>query len=155
MSGVSANIPAGTYWVGDPCYAFEDHELWLRLLTSGGIDRQSIPRVMECSADGARFVASSTAHGDGTYKDQQGREYPVDAGLIGVVPARPGVETPWGMHEVEFEQEFTVGYMDGAVTIDTITIDTDPRFECDALHCNTEIEEYEDYCPDCAEEVAQ
>lgn len=147
---VSQPIPAGRYWVGDPGYAYEDHGLWIQLLESA--DYLQADRLLEAQVGEERFVASGTAFGDGTYEDREGRSYPVDAGLIGVVPVRPRQDTPWGMHEVEFDQEFDVSYEDGTIYIGPIAIETDPRYECDALHCNTEVEEHEDYCPDCQAE---
>lgn len=151
-NGVSRSIPAGSYWVGDPCYAFDDSDLWMALLESARYEERDL---LEARARGQRFTASGTAFGDGTYEDREGRSYPVDAGLIGVVPARPGCDTPSGMHLIEFPEEFTVSYDDGTIYIGTIAIETDPRYECDGLRCNTEVEEYEDYCPDCAAEMEE
>jgi hypothetical protein len=147
---VSRTIPAGTYFVGDPGYAFDDHGVWMELLKSADFESRDL---LEASARGRSFVASGTAYGDGEYEDREGRRYPVDAGLIGVVPARG--KTPWGMHRIEFPDEFTVSYEDGTIYIGTIAIETDPRFECDGLRCNTEVEEWEDYCPDCAAEFEE
>lgn len=149
---VSRTIPAGSYFVGDPGYAFDDHGLWMELLESANFREQDL---LQARARGHRFVASGTAYGDGTYEDGEGRRYPVDAGLIGVVPARADRETPWGMHRIEFAEDFVVSYEDGTIRIGPIAIDTDPRYHCDALQCNTEVEEWEDYCPDCVEEMEE
>jgi hypothetical protein len=152
MSGtnaVSHNIPAGTYWVGDPCYAYSDDALWMALLESADYKESDL---LEARARGHRFVASGTAFGDGTYEDGQGREYPVDAGLIGVVPAVPGQECPGLMHEVEFTEEFTVSYEDGTIYIGPIAIETDPVTICDGLMCRNEIDEGTDYCWECADD---
>jgi len=152
MTTMSKPLPPGTYWIGDPCYAIDDTAtpgLWIELLESAGEDWGS-KRILETTG----FTASGTASGDGTYEDQQGRTYPVDAGLIGATPATPGAETPWGMTEVTIDTDFTVAYDEdgGTITIGPVTIETDPTYECDGLWCNNEIEEWQDYCDACEAE---
>jgi hypothetical protein len=144
---VSGTIPAGTYFVGDPGYAFDDHGVWMELLKSADFESRDL---LEASARGRSFVASGTAYGDGEYEDREGRRYPVDAGLIGVVPARG--KTPWGMHRIVFAEDFTVSYEDGVIFIGPVAIDTDPTDECGALCCRQRVEVGEDYCPECAAE---
>jgi len=97
--------------------------------------------------------AGSTAHGDGTYNDQFGNEYPVDAGLIGIMPIEmcdfgdirwengnwideQGLTYPDGKNfefkpgnVVTFETGFPVYYMDGVFEFGNIIIDTDPDYE--------------------------
>jgi hypothetical protein len=115
-------LPAGTYWVGDPCYAFSDHDLWMRLLESA--DFRDNPRILNAKADGHLFVASGTAFGDGVFTDDEGNEYPVDAGLIGVTPAREGEDVPFGTTVREFTQPFTVSYDRGMIEIGPLSIET-------------------------------
>lgn len=79
-SPASVHIPAGRYFLGDPCYAVPD-DLWLPLLESCDYFNAPVGNVA-----GFRVVAFSTAYGDGEYLDNEGHRYPVDAGLIGVVP---------------------------------------------------------------------
>lgn len=167
---VSQPLPAGTYWVGDPCYAFEDHAVWMALLESA--DYTGPHRILEAEVevDGFGkvaergynepvrrevFAASGTAFGDGQYDGSDGNLYPVDAGLLGIVRARKGEATPRGMVEVTFEEPVTVSYEDGTVVIEggkVIRIETDPKFYCDNYWCQTEIEQWQDYCDSCAEE---
>jgi len=113
-----ASLPAGEYWVGDPCYAFEDHELWLALIDSA-YEREPNPRILEADARGAEFIASGTYFGDGTYPGSDGKSYPVDAGLIGIVPVgAPGVSrNPFGMQKVTFEKPVWVEYDGGTITV--------------------------------------
>lgn len=91
-------LPPGEYYVGDPCYGVEDHARWLRQLQSvygrdlhgyTGPDPFGGPYgTIAKDPDGPKWWAGhGTAHGDGVYFDQHGREYGVDAGLLGVVPA--------------------------------------------------------------------
>lgn len=138
-------FPAGTYYIGDPCYAFQ------------GNDWDSILDESDYFATGNKtrdiMWAGSTAHGDGTYTDQFGNEYPVDAGLIGIMPIEMcdfgdirwengnwiderGITYPDGKNfefkagnVVTFETDFYVYYMDGVFEFGNIVIDTDPDEE--------------------------
>lgn len=125
-------LPSGFYWVGDPCYAFDSQNEWMALLDSSG-DYGSLA-ILEAFACDKRFVASRTAHGDGVYSDSLGNEFPVDAGLIGVVPMLDcDAAEPFGMTLMEFDGPVTVSYDDGFVKISGGTmrtvIDTDPSEE--------------------------
>lgn len=133
-------IAAGRYWVGDPCYAFSnehptDTGLWMAWLEdawSEGDPNQM--RILDGRVQGRRISASRTEYGDSTYYDQEGREYPVDAGVIGVVhetylpflsPTEVAAgKTPFGMHLVEFAEPFRIEYDNGLIRIGTILIPT-------------------------------
>lgn len=71
------NFPAGTYYIGDPCYAFQGSD-WDKILAESDF--------FSNEGKTQNMWAGSTAYGDGTYNDQFGNEYPVDAGLIGIMP---------------------------------------------------------------------
>lgn len=73
-------VPAGKYFLGDPCYAVPDR-LWDKLLGSCRFFADCVGEV-----EGHKVLGFGTAHGDGVYEDQFGNEFPVDAGLIGLVP---------------------------------------------------------------------
>lgn len=79
--GWEVTVPAGTYFLGDPCYAIPEQD-WMPLLESCGYfaDR-AVGEV-----HGHQVLAFGTRWGDGTYYDTDEREYSVDAGLIGLVP---------------------------------------------------------------------
>ena len=70
------------YWVGDLCYVM--HPEWDEFcaLTISGHTVRDGTFVLQ---DGRKFAFKGTAYGDGVYHDQFGKEYPVDAGLIGVI----------------------------------------------------------------------
>lgn len=143
------SLPAGLYWVGDPCYAYEDHKVWMRLLEAAGYLEN--PRILDAQIPGDQFIASGTAFGDGCFLDEEGNEYGVDAGLLGAVPVKGGQRCPSGMREVSFSEPFEIGYLDGKVSIGHITIDTDPKPEADECwRCGDEAEEGESYCWRCA-----
>lgn len=73
------NLPAGSYYIGDPCYVIRDKD-WEKVCdvlsnTSGVLNVLSLP-----------FFMAGTAYGDGTYQDNDQNEYPVDSGTLGAVP---------------------------------------------------------------------
>lgn len=132
-SQFAAPLPAGTYLVGDPCYAF-DHALrqnWLDWLADAwkekGVDRDRL-NILDGRVKGMRIAASRTAYGDGVYYDQDGHVYAVDAGLLGAVPVellaticprcagmaheQLEAEFVW-MRVVEFPHPFHVSYNEG------------------------------------------
>ena len=138
----SVTMPPGTYYVGDPCYAVPDArwEEWLE-----AADYRNQQQYLIAEIDGHPVLGINTAFGDGTYFDELGREYPVDAGLIGVTPAAftdahpsPTVTTVstgvkengiWleGLHRITFDVPFECRYDKdtGDIWIGLIRIETD------------------------------
>jgi hypothetical protein len=82
--------PAGTYHLGDPCYAVPDDE-WDSLISESDEGFPFGAPVGHLS-DGTQIIAFSTAYGDGFFPDNHDNLYPVDAGLIGLVPVTPATE---------------------------------------------------------------
>jgi hypothetical protein len=82
---VEVEVPAGQYILGDPCYAVPDDE-WMELLESCDYFENPIGKITRRDKSYYRIVAFSTRWGDGCYKGSDGQSYPVDAGLIGLVP---------------------------------------------------------------------
>ena len=64
---------------GDPCYAVPD-QFWMDLL--GSCDFFS--DTLEGNVNGFTVYSAGTMYGDGTYSDNKGRQFPVDAGMIGL-----------------------------------------------------------------------
>lgn len=78
-------LPAGVYFIGDPCYAFgpDDDPEWQELVNIGG------SYGIFATVEGHPFAAYNTAYGDGFYPghdDLENISFPVDAGLVGVIP---------------------------------------------------------------------
>lgn len=82
----SFRLPAGTYWIGDPCYIFNNHDdAWMRLLDSCAYFDLPLGRVVDRTGAPHSILASSTRYGDGTYSDDAGEyQFGVDSGLIGI-----------------------------------------------------------------------
>lgn len=80
-------VPAGTYFLGDPCYAVPDKD-WMPLLESCGYfdaNRDGTGSPVG-TVRGFEVLSFGTKYGDGVYRDQFGKSYPVDAGMIGLTP---------------------------------------------------------------------
>lgn len=126
----AVTMPAGKYWVGDPCYGVPD-DLWMTWLKAADYENRD---VLIADLDGYPVLGIGTAHGDGEYEGNDGNRYPVDAGLIGCVPAEivdadPILTAPFGMQLVEFTEPFDCESDDGLISIGHIDIDTDPDEE--------------------------
>lgn len=130
ISKVEVEVPAGHYILGDPCYVVPDCD-WDSLLQSCNYFENPIGYVK----DGIQefpVLAFSTLWGDGCYKGTDGNTYPVDAGLIGLVP----VEILGNdVHNLRGDLSKIVTFdktvkcsrdSDGKLRFGHITIDTDP-----------------------------
>jgi hypothetical protein len=118
-------VPAGTYYLGDPCYALQGtQKAWMKILNSSDHFKKPYKVGRKIA------IAFSTAFGDGEYYDQFNNKYPVDAGMIGVVPISLSTkETPKGMLRVRFEKPTKCSSVDGVLTFGKYKIDTDPHWE--------------------------
>lgn len=119
-------MPAGVYYVGDPCYAFEAHEDWMNWLEAAKYEEDGL-RFLVADVRGKKVVGVKTFEGDGCFRGNDGHEYGVDAGLLGAVPVEVATDNAlYAMQKVVFPEDFIVGYHDGVISIGRITIDTDP-----------------------------
>lgn len=126
---------AGTYYVGDLCYVMKDK--WddvIEKMYPNGQDESCEGELM--ASDGTKFAYYKTAWGDGSYYDQNGNRYSVDAGLIGCVrwedivdqeEAEDIVKRRHGQ-KITFDYDFYVSYEPhgGLISIGNVTIETDP-----------------------------
>ena len=113
-------LPAGEYYVGDPCYCFEGS-------CSAVLAATDFFKNETVSFNGGFVAATNTAYGDGRYDGSDGNSYPVDAGLIGAVSVNlyEGTgDSPFGMIRKVFKEEFTVSKEDGTITIGDVEIYT-------------------------------
>ena len=120
----------GEYYVGDLCYVL--HEEWdevCRLLFAGRDDHGCNQGEFNLS-DGRRIAIYNTKYGDGSYQDQNGREYSVDAGSIGCILLEDiDVDHPDNFvgdgQCITFDQEFYTGELDGKIMFGSVSIETD------------------------------
>lgn len=59
---------------------------WDRLLAATNYLAEGRVTLFENNEEARRLIAFHTAHGDGVYEDEDGNQYPVDAGMIGAIP---------------------------------------------------------------------
>jgi hypothetical protein len=110
----SFKLPAGKYYIGDPCYVISDHDTWIEFIESCGYFEETA----EASIGDDKFWAHSTVYGDGSYWCNVGKELPVDSGLIGIVPyavvekyCHRSVATILNLGAfIEFPEEFDVSF---------------------------------------------
>lgn len=129
----SVTVPAGRYVVGDPCYAIADDawDAWLEAADYQQLNQGKT--ILEAKVDGHLCVGVTTKYGDGEYCDQYGRSYPVDAGLIGLVPcqvATADVVEDKNSVVLEFSEPVECWYDDetGVIHLGDIEIDTDDAY---------------------------
>lgn len=127
---VSVEVPAGEFFLGDPCYAIPQG-LWALLLNGNGCFSTSpVGRVNDHDV-----LGFSTAWGDGTYRDQFGVEYCVDSGLIGLTPVGLGDQDRDWLRKLGRFIEFSVPVVattDGRGLLNFGSIRIDTRDDGDA-----------------------
>lgn len=148
----SAIVPAGTYVVGDPCYSIPN-DLWMEWLEAA--DNRNIDRshVLQATVNGMVAVGVRTYGGDGCFPGNDGNEYPVDAGLIGLVPIEVADKNSMGDARVvvTFDTAVTCfNDMDGNITLGHIVIATGDLWECE--DCGIDCESGDYLCYECEAE---
>lgn len=129
---------AGKYYVGDLCYVITD-ENWDKLL-----DETDCLESENQTFKGEKIASHGTYCGDGSYEDQKGRKYSVDAGIIGIMPAHLMEDTSDGGQVIEFKEDFTFEYDDGIFYIGDIEINTKGYDEEEDEEYDYEYDEYDD-----------
>lgn len=155
-------VPPGTYVVGDPCYAVPNdrwHE-WLDASDMGPVNH-SREHVLCADLDGRTCVGVSTAFGDGSYPDNLGNGYGVDAGLIGLVPIELVDRETWsyapgGWMEpviMTFDKPVTCYYDDGTIHLGDLVIKTgDDAWDEECYRCGDTFSGYGDLCDECMDD---
>jgi hypothetical protein len=121
----SVLFDAGTFWIGDLCYVMSDE--WDEVCDLTIQNNKCVGGVYQL-ANGRKFGMWYTAYGDGVYFDNNGNEYPVDSGSIGIILVEDISET--GREEInlgnvfKFETSFDTTCADGVFIFDNIHIDT-------------------------------
>jgi len=132
----------GEYYVGDLCYVMKED--WDEFCSITIQDHHVFNGEFSL-ADGRKFAFTQTAYGDGSYPDQYGNYYDVDAGLIGCIRIedirppmpRPEIERLGNIftfhHPFEVEGGVENERWDGIIVIGHLLIDTDPKGEEDEV----------------------
>lgn len=125
-------MKAGKYYVGDLCYVLNSKWDEFCKLT---IEGHNVKDGIFTFKDGIKFATFSTLYGDGTYVDQFGKEYCVDAGLIGCILVVDVLtinnNNPECLETVKhlgnivtFENEFSCESKNGLIRFGNLKIDT-------------------------------
>jgi|SRR5690554_3500584 len=116
-------MPAGYYYVGDPCYVVADSK-WPSF-----VDETFKHEPNKFTFQGYPCWVHGTYFGDGEYYDDFNNSYGVDSGIIGVVEIgvfmfdiEPQDITDGRI--VEFKEPFEVSYGDGVFSVGHFQIDT-------------------------------
>jgi len=119
-------FPAGTYYVGDLCYAVSDDD-WSKLIDDIGCFGLNSSKVVDVEKfdDGVFYhqnkkcFIAGTKHGDGSYFDRNNEVYYVDSGSLGVMPLDVCNGTSMnGGQTHTFKEEFEVWENDGNLHFD-------------------------------------
>jgi len=123
-------MKAGTYYIGDLCYVMHDRWDEFCALTCSGHNVLDGEFNLK---DGTRFATFTTRWGDGTYFDEQGNEYPVDAGLIGCINVKDIAASEFGNivngRVIEFVNDFSTFKAGSVIRFGSVAIETDPAEE--------------------------
>jgi hypothetical protein len=137
-------MPAGEYYVGDLCYVIEEWEDFCSVI----IDGDSVIEGEYRMPDGRKFASYGTAWGDGVYEDVAGRQYSVDAGLIGCILVSDITRKDYDIERIKklgaihtFDTDFITGKEGGVIFFGRVQIDTDPEPDYDDYY-DYEEEEY-------------
>lgn len=112
-------MPAGTYYIGDPCY-YVPRSLWSTLLENCSYFEDAVGEI-----NGHKVLGLFTEFGDGRYKGSDGRLYDVDSGTIGLTPAAL-VEKKNRVKKylITFSKDVVCTRKGGLITIGNIKIQT-------------------------------
>lgn len=124
-------MKAGKYFIGDLCYVM--HDRWDEFCEKTIVGHNVLDGEFNL-ADGTRFATFTTKWGDGCYQDEQGHEYPVDAGLIGCIAVEDIAESelaniPGSGRVIEFVQDFSTFKAGSVIRFGSVVIETDPAEE--------------------------
>lgn len=132
----SFTAPAGTYYIGDICYPLSK-DIYKKVFGEMGDYRYGLYTNTKTNEF---FLVGNTADGDGTYRSNDCKEFPVDAGVIGILPVSLIHEDSSGGHIYTFTEpvkcKFAGGIFrfssgDRSIVINTSCEDDDEDFESD------------------------
>ena len=124
-------MPAGKYYVGDLCYVM--HPQWSEFCDITIPGNKVLDGEFKLK-NGVRFATFGTWCGDGTYQDNSGNSYSVDAGLIGCILVSdikdPKAEALYSLGNIkDFNEPFTPYSEDGKIWFGNTCVDTNPDYE--------------------------
>ena len=131
-------MPSGRYYVGDLCYVM--HDVWNEvcdLMFPNSYNGRGVYGKFKLK-DGREFAVWSTMYGDGCYFDSMGREYGVDAGVIGCIlesDIRDPNPSKSGGQVLDFATKFDTWEDRGVIHFGVVAIDTAGGDDDDDYYC--------------------
>jgi hypothetical protein len=123
----SVKVPAGKYWLGDPCYVIEADD-WSKVCEAFYADENRGKSIVRVDlGNGNLVVLCQTAWGDGEYRSSKNHVIPVDSGTIGLVSMAydPEFKSNFDLCSlVEFPLNPIIENQNGIMWFDTIRVDT-------------------------------
>ena len=120
-------VPAGEYYLSDPCYIIRDSKDWLdvchQLSNQDGV-KYAIMKTYSVTVKGHTCVMMNTYHGDGEYRSNYGHRLPVDSGMIGLIPVEFAEDKDKEFAKVKFDTPIQPFSSDGTMYFGKITIQT-------------------------------
>lgn len=113
-------IPAGIYWLGDPCYVITNSDEWTHVCHETFKDLEEPVTIKNGIA-----VLFGTSYGDGEYSDNLGRKILVDSGTIGLVSFAHNPKGSKNSHLVELKEDAECFANNGVLVFGDITVDTE------------------------------
>lgn len=110
------------FFVGDPCYVFED--MWSNIVSQyfEEDEKNGYDKSHTITVNGGHIGMVSTMYGDGGYLGTDGGDYSVDSGTLGIVPIEVAEldvnENSYLGRVIEYKGEARVLYEEGLVTIE-------------------------------------
>lgn len=120
---VSITVPAGNYWLTDPCYVIRNNEDWWKVCDSFDENGNVCVKL-----DNGSIVAAFSVNNDGCYTDQNNNNYYVDSGTIGLVSVdyNPDYNSNNSGQMIEFHEDTVCSLEDNYLTFGEIVIDLEP-----------------------------
>jgi hypothetical protein len=124
----------GQYYVGDLCYILEDRWDEVCDIICTRNEGGSLKEGEFTLLDGTKFAVYRTKWGDGIYQDQNGKDYPVDAGIIGCIAVKDIMAEDQNVglqlgQVFDFKFSFNTAKDDSVIRFAQVLIDTDPGIE--------------------------
>ena len=106
----------GKYYIGDLCYVMHDKwDQFCEATISGNTCLDG-----EFDIEGVKVASYGTMYGDGSYRDDDGNEYGVDAGIIGCIRVEDIAESELKNLDLGHVHEFKEAFRTGATRDGTI-----------------------------------
>lgn len=129
-------LPAGSYYVGDLGYLFDNktEDIYQEYVCGVGCNDDKAVDIKAGRRKEFSAFYGSTAYGDGEYNDSENNKYSVDAGILGVVQLLSAdllaeakrIDAEGNAKIIEFKKDFRVDRdEDGTFTFGHLTIVTD------------------------------